>query len=463
MAAVSMGARVRVVLKTSESSQGYSTEADNLIISGCNVHAQLLQHVSKDGFNGFQDDAYWFWLIVSTLGNVHVIRYNVGAHTSRGETDTRWNVKWLVKYPQSASSDPTYSNDESGNAISGSLSSLRAQVENGADIRGFSSQSYAFPLQNIAIERKSRAVAGQTVDHVSQQESSGRIKFQSRPYWWFTIVTSQGARDMSRWTVGLHQSRGHTNDKVATDWFADPCWELAYRHSNSGTALQGSRSALVQRILAGHRVRIQFPNDEFYTIEADNLSIRNGHVTAQALKHVSKATHASSTHQADAHWRWLMVSTSGTVRVTMYNVGEHKHVGDQTYKYEIKWFVDSRPWKLVLSNDANGAVLAGSRTALVDAVNKGAAVRGVQGNRYAFSAQNLQISSDGQHVQAQTLNHVSMRYTGNNEVEIQPNAYWWFTIVFTSGKRDMSRWSVGEHTDRGHTQDKVPTKWFVNY
>ena len=83
---------------------------------------------------------------------------------------------------------------------------------------------------------------------------------------------------------------------------------------------------------------------------------------------------------------------------------------------------------------------------------------------YAYKAQNLAVSPDGNHVAAQAVNHVSMQSVPNqNEVKIQPNAYWWFTIVSTTGLRDMSRWSVGEHTDRGHTSDKVGQKWFVNH
>ena len=155
-------------------------------------------------------------------------------------------------------------------------------------------------------------------------------------------MTTRGLRDMSRWTVGIHQSRGHTQDTVAIEWFADECWKEVFLHDASGTTLSGSRLALTSALLSGHRVRFQIPEWNYYTAEADSLSVRNGHVTAQALKHVSK--NGLTGFQNDAYWYWLMVSSTGTVRATRYNVGEHKHRGDSTNKVKVKWFIDTRPW-----------------------------------------------------------------------------------------------------------------------
>ena len=217
--------------------------------------------------------------------------------------------------------------------------------------------------------------------------------------------------------------------------------------------------------MSGHRVRFQIPewNYMYYTAEADNLSVRNGHVTAQALKHVSKSL---TTFHNNAYWYWLMVSTTGTVRATRYNVGECKHRGDSIDKVKVKRFIDTRPWEQVLSNDKSENILEGCQHSLVQAVRAGADVRSVQGDEvqgYAYKAQNLTVSPDGNHVGAQTLNSVSMQSVPNqNEIKIQPSAYWWFTIVSTTGLRDTSRWTVGEHIDRAHTSDQVGQKWFVN-
>lgn len=136
-----------------------------------------------------------------------------------------------------------------------------------------------------------------------------------------------------------------------------------------------------------------------------------------------------------------------------------------TSRLTVKWFVDTRRWKQLLLNDQSGNELRGSRGDLVQAVKAGADVRCVQVNKanvYAYKAENLAVSPDGKHVAAQAINSVSMEAANPNEMKIQSNAYWWFTIVSATGLREMSRWTVGEHIDRGHTSDKVGQKWFVN-
>jgi len=449
VSAVLSGARVRVVIGTS-----YSAEADNVNAYSNQVFAQLLQHVSKASWDKFQNNAYWWWVIVSTDGLMQMTRYSVGSNTHRGTNSRKTNIKWYVQ-TSGFIPKPTYSHLANGKKVRGSFNSLESSVQSGHEIRCVSDKRYSFPLQYVRISSKYPGfVSGQSLDHVSTS-----TKFlTSNAYWWFTIVTTHGLRHMSRWTVGIHQSRGHNQDTVAIEWFADGCWEEVFSHDANGKQIFGSRHMLTSALLSGHRVRFQIPAWGYYTAEADNLSVRNGHVTAQAIKHVSMRVHA--------YWYWLMVSTTGTVRATRYHVGEHKHVGDSTDKLMVKWFIDTRPWKEALSNGPSGNVLGGCRDALVQAVRAGADVRCVQGgevNGYAYKAQNLAISPDGNHVAAQAVSHVSMMTAPNpNEMMIQPKAYWWFTIVSTTGLREMSRWTVGVHVDRGHTADKVGQKWFVN-
>lgn len=459
ISAVLSGSRVRVRVGDS-----YCAEADNVHVHAGHVFAQLLWHVSKNGWNRFQRDAYWWWTMVSTDGIMQITRYNVGSNTHRGTNSKKTSIKWYVQV-WSLPATPSYSHKADGSRTQGNLNDLERSVKEGKEIRCVSAKSYSFPIQNVAINSQLKFLSGQNVDHISSSLVNNSKQFQSNAYWWFTMVTSDGLRDMSRWTVGIHQSRGHSKDKVAIEWFTDGCWEEVFSHDANGRELSGSRKLLTSAVLSGHRVRFQIPTWRHYTAEADNLSIRNGHVTAQALKHVSKKSLAE--FQNDAYWYWLMVSTTGSVRATRYNVGEHKHRSNSLNKVEVKWFIDTRPWKKVLANDKSGNVLSGNQSILVQAVKAGADVRCVQGDEitgYAYKAQNLAVSPDGKHVSAQALSHVSMTAAPNpNEVMIQPNAYWWFTIVATTGFRDMSRWSVGAHVSRGHTNDKVGHEWFVNY
>ncbi|EDO46271.1 predicted protein [Nematostella vectensis] len=452
LAAILAGARVRV------STGDYVAEADGIYVHDGHAHAELLQHVSKATWMTFQADAYWYWTILATTGFHQNIRYNVGSSTPRGVTTNTRGTKWYVK-SSFTSLLPVYANNKAGQAVSGTLGQLKAAVSAGQDIRAITEGSYQFPMQNVAFDNK--VVAGQFLDHISKATSGATIQFQPNPYWWFTIISTSGKRDMSRWSVGTHTSRGHTSDTVSTEWFADPCWQLAYGHDTKGNAIQGSLNGLITAIQSGRRIRIQLGSSGAYTTEADNLSIIRGQVTAQALKHVSKAS--LETFQGDAYWWWLMVSTTGTVRMRRYDVEGTRDRGSTKTPYTVKWFVDTRPWSLALAHNEQGTPLAGSRAGLVKAVRAGAAVRIVQiDGAYAFPAQNLQVDPTGSDVAAQTLNSVSMQeVAGASEMEIQPNPYWWFTIVTSRGERDMSRWSVGAHVSRGNSKDRVGLKWFV--
>lgn len=325
ISAVLSGARIRVVIGKS-----YSTEADNVHVHGNHVFAQLLQHVSKASWDKFQNNAYWWWVIVSTSGVMQMTRYNVGSNTHRGTNSIKTSIKWYVQ-TSGFLPKPSYSHLANGNKVQGSLNNLESSVTNGHEIRCVSAKRYSFPLQNVAINSKGvKFVSGQNVDHISVSSGGNLIQFQSNAYWWFIVVTTRGLRYASRWTVGTHQSGGHTQDTVAIDWFADGCWKDVFVHDAKGVRICGSREALVSALMSGHRVRFQIPEWNYYTAEADNLSVRNGHVTAQALKHVSK--NGLTGFHSDAYWFWLMVSTTGTVRATRYNVGEHKHRGDSIYK-----------------------------------------------------------------------------------------------------------------------------------
>ena len=169
----------------------------------------------------------------------------------------------------------------------------------------------------------------------------------------------------------------------------------------------------------------------------------------------------------DVSWSWLLVSTSGSARVIQYDVGSSNYRGNLVGNFAINWFVDTRFWHPVLSHDADGAVLAGSREQLVRAVKEGAAVRCVQDGAatdFCFQAQNLEISPDEQHVAAQTLNQVGTQDgLGLSDSKSCSNAHWSFTIISSNGKREVSRWTVGKHEKRGRSSDRVATKWFVNH
>ena len=453
---VRAGASVRVLLDNTIYQADFAH-----ILQGKAVAVQLLQSVARATWNTFKNNGEWEWKQVSTSGFKHQVRYDVGASTFRGEQRNKVAVKWFTKQ-QSCSKRPILSHDKNGAILSGSLFDLMKSIKEGADIRCFFPNS-AFPIQSLEMTKS--FVSGQNVNHVSLTLDSGgkELVFQNNAYWWFSLHSTLGTRDMSRWTVGEHSSRGHTQSRVNIDWFADPCWKLVFAHDKHGVAKSGSRADLVTAIKNGARVRVQVPS--YRMAEADNLSFQNGHVTAQMLKRLSEK---SLTRIADdTSWYWQMISTTGKVMSTLYKVGEHQHVSTTSSYQEIRWFIDTKPWTLVFSHNAQGQRLYGSEKDVVRAVQSGAAIRGLSESSpntgYAFPFQNLRINGD--HVSGQHLNHVSMKGspTSQYEKQLQPNAYWWFVIYTTQGRIEMSRWSVGEHTSRGHNVITTGLKWFANY
>lgn len=83
-------------------------------------------------------------------------------------------------------------------------------------------------------------------------------------------------------------------------WPVDDCRTHAYSNDHSGHKIKGSLDLLLQAVLGGKRVRVQIDS---YIIDADNLNIRNGHMSAQLLGQLSKLslTYDFSTY---VNWVW---------------------------------------------------------------------------------------------------------------------------------------------------------------
>ena len=50
-------------------------------------------------------------------------------------------------------------------------------------------------------------------------DDADELDFIDNPYWVFTIVTTTGRYETSRWTYGKRESRTSDVKKVAVDWF----------------------------------------------------------------------------------------------------------------------------------------------------------------------------------------------------------------------------------------------------
>ena len=134
----------------------------------------------------------------------------------------------INRYPGCDGRDtaPRLSTTDDGTVIEGNIGDLAMDVSNGADVRIVNMHSWdSFSPNNIMFDNS--VVAGQTIEHIATTDVNDHIQFKGNSYWWFTIAASDGFFDMSRWNVGEHVPRGHTNTVYPFAWYSDPCWTMA--------------------------------------------------------------------------------------------------------------------------------------------------------------------------------------------------------------------------------------------
>ena len=355
---------------------------------------------------------------------------------------------------------PTYCNLESGWRKCGNISELINYVKHGSSIKVLNPQNgYVTSLTNIQVD--TQAVAGQYPWHVSQTQVGSHYEMQQNVYWWATIWSTTGQLEMSRWNVGEHTSRGHSSENTAMEWIVDDCWTLAYSHSSSGSEIDGSLELLIGAVLAGKRVRVKFRDS--YVVEADNLYVRNGHVSAQLLGHLSKNTMYK--FQNDVYWYWQIASTTGDVETVRYNIGSTTNRGNSADKTAIEWYIESRQWKKVLTTTDNGTVSRGSKANLIKAVKSGSQLRlVVHENANSLSvidADNIAIENS--EVAAQSIRYISDENgTGSIPRRFKSPPYWKFTLTSTDGKQRVVWWRVGEHSSLPATTGNYVVDWIVD-
>lgn len=438
----------------------YFTSIQSAILTGNeNICVQALFHISKSGYNNFQSDAYWWFLNVCTSGHVHMSRWSVGAHTDRGQTKTTYDITWFAR-SRSCQTQPIFCNLETGGRKCGDVSLLANSVLNGASVKVLNPQNgYITSFTNIAVSGDGLSVAGQYPWHVSQSTVNNHVEFQSNVYWWATIWSTTGRLEMSRWNVGEHTSRGKSSMNTPMEWFVDDCWTLAYSHNSSGHETDGSLDLLVGAVLAGRKVRVKMGS---YIVEPENLYIRNGHVSAQLLGHLSKNTIFD--FQTDVYWYWQIVSTTGDVETVRYNIGSTQNRGNSADKQAISWFIETRPWSNVLSTSSTGSVTHGSKADLVTAVQAGFQLRLVVHEAVdSFSiieADNIAIENS--EVAAQSIRYISDE-NGSSGIprRFKTPPYWKFSLTSTDGNQRAVWWKVGEHTSLPATTEKYPVDWIV--
>lgn len=118
----------------------------------------------------------------------------------------------------------------------------------------------------------------------------------------------------------------------------DDCCTQIYSHDTFGRGIPGSLNMLVESVVAGKRVRVKINS---YITDADNLYVRNGHVSALLLGQFSKTS--ACNFSTNVNWIWQITSTTGDVETVRYDIESTINRLSLNDKESFTWFVESRP------------------------------------------------------------------------------------------------------------------------
>ena len=112
-----------------------------------------------------------------------------------------------------------YSHTQDGTIISGSVADVIYAVEAGADIRIVDRcLGYGVRMDNMEVAFDRSLASGQSLWHVSERRNGPNLEFQGDDYWWFSVWSTDGTVDISRWNVGEHTKRGNSSMRQSMNW-----------------------------------------------------------------------------------------------------------------------------------------------------------------------------------------------------------------------------------------------------
>ncbi|XP_076464505.1 uncharacterized protein LOC143296452 [Babylonia areolata] len=454
------GKEVKVTLL--DTAETYQMRLDNVNFRRKEVCAESLGHLAHNGTH-VNPDQPRLYMMVCTSGQVHVLE------ESGKQYGTRQPMYWYTK-DLSDRSGPVYSHYVDGSQALGSLQNLWTAGRTMALRAVMRDRGYTFPLHNVAVDSDTGVVTGQSVRHIGQSIRGNVVRFNPSPYLWFSSWSSNGERDNKRWYLGhAHRSRGHNKDRVSLDWYADTCWRVVFRHTDTGYPEFGSVQRLIEEIRNGHRVRLTIDS---VTFEASNIRISGEVVTAQVLDAVEPGgwSGPSKYHiKEDTAYHWLLVHTTGKVRSYDYPVGGASRK-ERVDSKEVTWMVDTRPWRLMLRTEDQGRILEGTPFQLQKAVEQGASIRinlGMDEKSRDFLTEpdNIRIDETNTIVYAQALNHISDRKAVEpDEYELQLKAFHWYLMIDSEGNVRMSAWYVGKNERQYDKRAPAANvSWWANF
>ena len=430
------------------------------------VCAELAKRIRyrKSEDESAESDAYWALAMVCTSGHFEELRRYVGTGMSEAMGVTFTGARWYVKY-HSMTSMALHDSDK-----------LRGLVASGYPVHGVVADrkhTDVIPLQ-IVCDACSKCVFGQTVDAVDLRNcSENRCEFrQPESFWVSQQMTPSGhIRTTTRRIDDFaHATSSDRDEKI--DWFADICWRLVYAQDSSGQPLSGNRTDLLDAIRLGHRVRVQVSALDGITAEADVVRVRDNEATALLLRLVTddgtKTPNGVNMSASDqTHRAWFMISTTGDVQIRRVNAASAppaQHL-DDVIESVVRWFIDTRPWRRLLSAKASDNASVEDTAQLVSAVRSGAAVRLLvsrgDNDTELLSAQYL-MARDGI-VIAENSFGVCTAPVADAGITFCNDPSWRFTRVTSEGEHTEDDWSLSGHQRLGGNATTYDVDWFVSY
>ena len=470
------GAQVRVVMPT-WGTGGFAMDLGDvreLDTSGDSVMCgQTLKHVTKQSWDTFPHLPLWRFFVICTSGEYHELTYDIGRAKKGRDNIQKTGIQWFVK--NTPCNEKVVTNENLVNVNPMNLEDLRRAVLTGYDIRikTGSGDKTKSVLQNSVEITNGRDVAGQNIWQMVTQFVGKHVEFSDNLKWQFTISSTEGTLDKSLWVVGEHTPAGLDTEDLFGDWYVDPCWQHVYTNDEHGNEVDGSLEFLKVAVDAGHRVKVVIGN---LSMEASNVQISTVHVRAQFLDRLTKESPKYFTNEAK--YIWQMVHTTGKVLTRKFYVGSTTIDRTNEEMTTIRWFIDSRSWKKVLSTDSTGAITFGSKAELRKAILKGAAVRvaiqvctltrATPRSRYRrvcewmyMNADNVELGPN-EEVAAQLTRRVSTKQVNTQESDIKATPSWEFTIVTTKSIIHYAKMRVGEHINDGQVLAYSLVSWFVS-
>ncbi|XP_060078516.1 uncharacterized protein LOC132558014 [Ylistrum balloti] len=307
----------------------------NAQMGDCNIIAQNIFRIGVKMYsNALSIPLYWWNALFSTLGEVKISRWYIGSHVHKSDTGTAYDMAWYVDECWGFAF--MYSND--GSVLSGSIEILKANILAGRRVRVLF-DSYSIEADNILLSNNTQVVTGQ---FLNQLDTSSPMVFSAGQWKWVRLSTD-GSVMTDIYELGSSAKISNSAMLSSASWFVERRkWREVLVTSPNGTALVGSKSALVQAVRQGSTLRcvVVFSNDDTLVFTADNIEIHtDGNVAAQLFKYIEFGD--VNDGMFIPYWRIMLVCTTGKVQESRWTVGEHEKRGEVLHNSVTSWFVDT--------------------------------------------------------------------------------------------------------------------------